>query len=187
MKSRQKSPQSGSFINLVRRERVGEMRNALLVISGLLLFAASASAQGSPSYPNFDFQKPLYTVVDVASKPWFSGWSGDCNSGRAPSSLQLWRIDPATLQTVNVPVTVSTGARPDAAAWLAAVCGRPFDNNVGWSLTPKDPEPAGEYLYVVFVTDAPTSWTCGVYPAGFPNAGQQWCDYVANEVYRTVK
>ncbi len=163
------------------------MRNALLAISGLLLFAASASAQAAPSHPNYDFQKPLYTFVDVSSKQWFSGWSGDCNSGRAPSSLQLWRMDPTTLQSVRVPVTVTTGARADAAGWLAAVCGRPFDANVGWSMTPTDPEPPGEYLYIVFVTDVPTSWTCGVYPAGYPNAGKQWCDYVANEVYQTVK
>ena len=160
------------------------MRKFIFGLVVLLVSAVSTHAQSGDT-PNYDFAKPMYTVVDVASKGYFGGWSGDCNSGRIPSAITLWRIDGN--QVVRVPATATTGSRPDAAAWLAGTCNRPFDANVGWSLVPNAPEPAGAYTYVVLVTDVPTSWTCGVYPAGFPNAGQQWCDYVANTVYRTVQ
>jgi hypothetical protein len=162
------------------------MKRLLLGLVGLLVASSAFAQEGNPAR-NYDFKPPLYTAVDVATKPWFSGWSGDCNSGRAPRSIMLWRIDLATRRLTNVPVTVSWGARPDAAAYLAAVCTRPFDENVGWSVVPTEPEPAGTFTYVVYVTDMPTAWTCGVYPANFPNAGQQWCDYVANTVYRIVQ
>lgn len=163
------------------------MRTSIIAIVALLLSSIPAHGQSGNPALNYDFEHPLYTVVDVATKGWFSGWSGDCNSGRVPSSFMLWRVERATRAFTPVPSTASYGPRPDAAAYLAAVCGRPFDNNVGWSLVPNAPEPAGEFLYVVLVTDLPTSWSCGVYPAGYPNAGQQWCDFVANAVYRIVK
>jgi len=162
------------------------MRSLILVAALVLVPSALIAQTGDPSR-NYDFQKPMYTMVDVATKGWFSGWSGNCNSGRIPMAFSLWRIDPITLTGSVVPATLSTGPRPDAAAWLATTCGRPFDQNIGWSLVPKNPEPAGRFLYVVLVTDVPASWTCGVYPADYPSAGQMWCDYVANQVVRVVQ
>ncbi len=161
------------------------MRQRLaMVIVLAYLPTASAFAQSGDRSRNYDFQKPLYTVVDVAAKDRFAGWSGDCNSGRPPSAVTLWRIENNV--AVNVPATVTYGPRRDAAGWLAATCNRPFDPNVGWSLVPKDLEPAGTFTYVILVNDIPTSWTCGLYPSGYPNAGKTWCDYVANAVYRIV-
>lgn len=146
----------------------------------LLLCSVPAFAQVGDPKRNYDFEKPLYTVVDVASKAWFSGWSGDCNTGRLPVAFTLYRIDNGHL--VNVPVTLTTGARPDAAAYLAGVCNRPFETAVGWSLVPKSPEPDGEFLYAVIVTDIPASWYCGPLPGG-----GVFCDYAANQVYRIVQ
>lgn len=163
------------------------MRSSVLLSAAMILTTSLTAFAQVDSSRNYDFQKPMYTVVDVATKSMFSGWSGDCNSGRIPAALTLWRMDPATLQFTNVPVTISTGARPDAAAWMASACGRPFDPNVGWSLVPKDSQPDGQFVYVVLVSDVPTSWTCGAYPAGYPNAGELWCDYIANQVRRTVR
>ena len=165
------------------------MRWTFVSLVGVILvfICAPVRAQTGDPKRNYDFEKPLYTVVDVATKAWFSGWSGDCNSGRIPLAFQLWRIDPVTKQSAIVPVTVFTGPRPDAAKYLAAVCDRPFDNNVGWSLVPNAPEPPGQFLYAVLVTDVPSSWYCGVYPAGYPNAGQMFCDYATNEVLRIVR
>lgn len=154
----------------------------------VLLCASPAHAQpqhkaGDPSY-NYDFEAPLYTVVDRATKAYFTGWSGDCNSGRLPLAFTLYRIDNGHL--VNVPVTLNVGPRPDAAAYLAAVCNRPFDTNVGWSLVPANPEPEGQFEYVVLVTDVPTAWTCKAMPPGFPNSGQMVCDFWSNAVYRII-
>ena len=69
------------------------MRKFIFGLGVLLLSAVSTHAQSGDT-PNYDFAKPMYTVVDVATKGYFGGWSGDCNSGRIPSAITLWRIEP---------------------------------------------------------------------------------------------
>lgn len=130
----------------------------------------NAQCDFRPTAPNAPIMFTCVDWIDVASGT-IAGWSVNLNTRRSPSSYTLARFADGVasfVATTNFPV-----ARPDVAAWLGT------DQSVGVGIV-AGPLAPGDYT--LLVTDLPYSAACGVYPIGYPNAGQMWCDYVPNAI-----
>ncbi len=81
----------------------------------------AAQAEGDPSH-NYDFQEPLYTMMDVAATGVVAGWSGNCNTGRLPIAVTLWRYDATQLTATGGAPAIPVPGDPDDRG--ASRCGR---------------------------------------------------------------
>jgi hypothetical protein len=132
----------------------------------------------------YDIRDPMWTYVDVATKGRFAGWNADCRTGRISAGFMLFRVDEAAMTVTPVAIDVYTGARPDVQAFMAVTrCyGGAMDVHLGWTIIPKSPEPVGNYLYIVQVSDIPYGQTCG-----WDSSNGFWCGWVTNSVYQRIK
>jgi hypothetical protein len=166
-------------------ERNYIMRHGLLAAVALLIAAVPAHAQSnSTNQLPYDNRHPMITYADVQTKNLWMGWSADCNTGRIPTGFVLVRFDLVTRTAAAVKIKVTTGPRPDVQTYLAgARCyGGAMDYVLGWAVQPVNPEPPGQFLYVLEVADFPKSQTCG-----YDVNNGLWCGWAVNTIYKTLQ
>lgn len=126
-----------------------------LIGAALVAVACTVSLSAQVYMPN-----PVAAWLDapvqnatVAPSAWFGGWAFNWQTCRHVAAVQLWRIDDATQQVVNVPATVYWGPRPDVRAYAQWGGCPSAEEALGFTLIPNAPLPYGASRYVVTFSD----------------------------------
>jgi hypothetical protein len=151
-------------INRINRHKAVLHRAMPLIVFVLMLLSLLVAGVVTANAQTGGCASPLCAWLDVPSLKstvdgqtlYFEGWSHNCNTGRRAESIILARTTTDGKETAYVPVWIEVVYRPDVRAAFKG-CGGDIYTHLGFRLVPKRPEPPGQFIYSILVTDLPYS------------------------------
>jgi hypothetical protein len=128
------------------------MRKLLLVVA-FALVASPASAQVYGPQPVVAYLDAPAKGQVVSPGVMFGGWAFNWRTCRHVASVQLWRVNLATLEGVHVPATTYWGPRPDVQAYAIWGGCATAEVALGFTVIPNEAQPFGPWQYHLLVTD----------------------------------